>query len=180
VFLTNALTGRDSMVQLKLHFPEMQQEHDAAQRVKSEGKIIVILGNVKRDLFRQAGDGEGRSANLAEKAWKAFSRTWRLSGDLLGPQAIALTRELFRVCLVVCHAPLYERDHKDSLAQDWAHIPIPRLKGVFGKLAKLGKSIAILLDPLKDPSAVARKALAGDLKSLGVVWRAGGRSWRAT
>lgn len=74
---------------------------------------------------------------------------------------------------MVCHAPLYERDRKDSLAQDWAHIPIPRLKGVFGKLAKLGKSIAILLDPLKDPSAVARKALAGDLKSLGVVWRAG-------
>lgn len=72
MFLTNALTGRDSMVQLKLHFPEMQQEHDAAQRVKSEGKIIVILGNVKRDLFRQAGDGEGRSANLAEKAWKDF------------------------------------------------------------------------------------------------------------
>lgn len=51
IFLTNALTGWDGMDQLKLNFPEMQQEHDAAQKVKREAKIIVILGNPPYNRF---------------------------------------------------------------------------------------------------------------------------------
>ncbi|MCW5979744.1 MAG: N-6 DNA methylase [Bryobacteraceae bacterium] len=45
VFLTNALTGWDGPEQLKLHFPELQAEYDAAQTVKRGGKIIVVIGN---------------------------------------------------------------------------------------------------------------------------------------
>jgi Type ISP C-terminal specificity domain/N-6 DNA Methylase len=51
VFLTNALTGWASEDQLKLHFPEMQQEHDAARKVKRDAKIIVILGNPPYNRF---------------------------------------------------------------------------------------------------------------------------------
>jgi hypothetical protein len=51
IFLTNALTGWDGPEQLKLQFPELQQEHDAAQRVKREAKIIVILGNPPYNRF---------------------------------------------------------------------------------------------------------------------------------
>jgi len=51
IFLTNALTGWDGPEQLKLQFPELQQEHDAAQRVKRDAKIIVILGNPPYNRF---------------------------------------------------------------------------------------------------------------------------------
>lgn len=51
IFLTNALTGWNGPEQLKLQFPELQQEHDAAQKVKREGKIIVILGNPPYNRF---------------------------------------------------------------------------------------------------------------------------------
>ncbi|HVF59085.1 MAG TPA: N-6 DNA methylase [Thermoanaerobaculia bacterium] len=51
IFLTNALTGWDGPEQLKLQFPELQQEHDAAQEVKREAKIIVILGNPPYNRF---------------------------------------------------------------------------------------------------------------------------------
>jgi hypothetical protein len=51
IFLTNALNDWSGPSQLKLHFPEMQQEHDSAVRVKREEKIIVILGNPPYNRF---------------------------------------------------------------------------------------------------------------------------------
>lgn len=64
IFLTNALTGWDGSEQLKLNFPEMQQEHDAAQKVKREAKIIVILGNPPYNRF--AGVPMEEEADLAD------------------------------------------------------------------------------------------------------------------
>lgn len=51
IFLTNALTGWEGSEQLTLHFPELQQEHDAARRVKHEEKIIVVIGNPPYNRF---------------------------------------------------------------------------------------------------------------------------------
>ncbi|MFN8588672.1 MAG: type ISP restriction/modification enzyme [Candidatus Eisenbacteria bacterium] len=51
VFLTNALTGWHGEEQMKLNFPELQQEHDAARAVKKDAKIIVILGNPPYNRF---------------------------------------------------------------------------------------------------------------------------------
>ena len=51
VFLTNALTGWHGPDQLKLNFPELQDEHDAARDVKRDAKIIVILGNPPYNRF---------------------------------------------------------------------------------------------------------------------------------
>lgn len=52
IYLTNALTGWESGAdQLKLHFPELQQEHDAARSVKRSAKIIVIIGNPPYNRF---------------------------------------------------------------------------------------------------------------------------------
>ncbi|MCC6407684.1 MAG: N-6 DNA methylase [Planctomycetes bacterium] len=45
IFLTNALTGWEGPDQVKLHFPELQEEHDAARGVKRSARIIVVLGN---------------------------------------------------------------------------------------------------------------------------------------
>lgn len=49
VFLTNALTGWSDRRQLRLNFPELQQEFEAAQRVKHDAEIVVVLGNPPYD-----------------------------------------------------------------------------------------------------------------------------------
>lgn len=51
IFLTNALTGWQGPDQLKLNFPELQDEHDAASSVKREAKVIVVLGNPPYNRF---------------------------------------------------------------------------------------------------------------------------------
>ncbi len=51
IFLTNALSGWDGPEQVKLNFPELQREHDAAEKVKRGAKIIVILGNPPYNRF---------------------------------------------------------------------------------------------------------------------------------
>ena len=60
IFLTNALTGWRDRRQLRLNFPELQLEFDAAQSVKHDADIVVVIGNPPYD--RQASiriDEEG-------------------------------------------------------------------------------------------------------------------------
>ncbi len=45
VYLTNSLTGWSEFRQLEINFTELRKEHDAAQQVKQQEPIIVILGN---------------------------------------------------------------------------------------------------------------------------------------
>jgi hypothetical protein len=100
-------------------------------------------------------------ANLSENFWRAVSREWGLEGGLESEKAKFFVRRLFRVCLALCHAPQYEEEHRESLAQDWAHVPVPRNVAVFDSLAEAGGLIATLLNPLADPRA-ALKATLGD------------------
>jgi len=58
VFLTNALSGWHDADDIKLNFPEMREEFDAAQKVKRQAKIIVILGNPPYDRFTGAAQAE--------------------------------------------------------------------------------------------------------------------------
>jgi Type ISP C-terminal specificity domain/N-6 DNA Methylase len=51
IYLTNALSGWEGPVQLALQFPELQQEHEAARRVKREEQILVVLGNPPYNRF---------------------------------------------------------------------------------------------------------------------------------
>jgi hypothetical protein len=52
VFLTNALTGWEPPREPKhLLFPEFEQERDAADHVKREARILVVLGNPPYDGF---------------------------------------------------------------------------------------------------------------------------------
>ncbi|MFO7695646.1 MAG: type ISP restriction/modification enzyme [Anaerolineae bacterium] len=64
VFLTNALTGWEGPEQIKLNFPELQAEHDAAQHVKRDARIIVVLGNPPYNRF--AGVPINEEADLAD------------------------------------------------------------------------------------------------------------------
>jgi Type ISP C-terminal specificity domain/N-6 DNA Methylase len=51
IFLTNALTGWNGPDQLKLHFPELQIEHDAARSMKANARIVVVIGNPPYNRF---------------------------------------------------------------------------------------------------------------------------------
>jgi hypothetical protein len=125
-------------------------------------------------LFKPTPDDLVPTANLADGVWAALRAAWNLNGDLRGKHAKTLCRALFRYCAAIAHSPQYESDHKDSLAQDWPHIPIPRNRAQFDDAAKLGDHIAALLNPLADATSALKALICKDLKTLAVVQRVGG------
>jgi hypothetical protein len=64
IFLSNALTGWHGPDQMRLNFPELQEEHDAARSVKRQAKIIVVLGNPPYNRF--VGVPQDEEAELAD------------------------------------------------------------------------------------------------------------------
>lgn len=64
IFLTNALTGWRDRRQLQLNFPELQQEFEAAQSIKQDADIVVIIGNPPYD--RQAAVRMEEEAGLID------------------------------------------------------------------------------------------------------------------
>ncbi len=72
VYLTNALTGWDPLNDPKtfLSFPEMQQEHDLADEVKRNKKILVILGNPPYNGYAGIAMGEERDLSAAYRTTK--------------------------------------------------------------------------------------------------------------
>lgn len=130
-------------------------------------------------LFDMAGGDAGLpSANLNENLWRAVSGEWSLRGGLEGEEARGFVRRLFRVCLAICHAPQYEEEHREGLAQDWAHVPIPRDLAVFEQLADAGGLVAALLDPLADPRGALKATLGGYARHLAVLDSADGAAVR--
>lgn len=83
VYLTNALTGWEppagAKKQLTIPIPEFQAEHDAADKVKREAPILVILGNPPYNAFAgtspEEEDGlvdaykEGLNEPICEGGW---------------------------------------------------------------------------------------------------------------
>jgi hypothetical protein len=77
VYLTNALTGWEPPKAPKsshLPFPEFEQERDAADKVKREQKIIVILGNPPYDAF--GGVAQGEEQDLVAPYKEGLIKTW--------------------------------------------------------------------------------------------------------
>lgn len=143
----------------------------------SAGYPGEYLPEHKDDLFSQ-GSERKPVANLSPEAWEALKAAWGLRGNLEGTAARQLVRKLFRHALALCHAPQYEEDHKESLAQDWAHIPIPKDKSLLEESAAAGDAIAILLNPLADPSRTIKEILGEDGRHLARLMRLGGGSIR--
>jgi predicted helicase len=73
VFLTNALTGWEPPQKPKsrLPFPGMEEERDAAERVKREQRILVILGNPPYDGFASIAVDEERALTTAYRTVKS-------------------------------------------------------------------------------------------------------------
>jgi hypothetical protein len=124
-----------------------------------------ILGTIPTRALR---------ANLASPVWEALAGRWRLKGDLEGKSARELVHRLFGLALAISHAPQYQEDHKESLGQDWAHLPIPRDRAIFLETSRLGETIAALLNPLSDPRSLIRRVLRDDATSLAAAEKLGG------
>ena len=70
VYLTNSLTGWEPPKGPKQHliFPEMEQERDAAEYVKQQVKILVVLGNPPYNGFAGVAVAEERDLTNAYRA----------------------------------------------------------------------------------------------------------------
>jgi hypothetical protein len=82
VYLTNALTGweppsdevKKRLQQLEFSFAELKDEHDAAERVKREAPILVILGNPPYNAF--AGVSPQEEQGLVEPYKEGLISEW--------------------------------------------------------------------------------------------------------
>lgn len=119
-------------------------------------------------------------ANLDTRVWESLKNAWHIKGDLKGEQAKRLAKSLARAILAICHAPSYELEHKDSLAQDWAHIPIPRRREGLESLAGAGEQVAILLNPLTDARAAIKSILGSSANELAIISKIGGGTVRSS
>ncbi len=88
VYLTNALTGweppseavKERLQQLAFSFAELKSEHDAAERVKREAPILVILGNPPYNGF----------AGVAVEEERDLSNAYRTTVNAPAPQGQGL------------------------------------------------------------------------------------------
>lgn len=78
VFLTNALTGWDPPQGPKqaLLFPELEEEREAAERVKREAPILVVLGNPPYNAF--AGVSPEEERGLVEPYKEGLVKEWKI------------------------------------------------------------------------------------------------------
>jgi hypothetical protein len=73
VYLTNALTGWEPPKHpKKLLFPELEEERDAAEQVKSKSRILVVLGNPPYNAF--AGVSPEEEQGLVEPYKEGLNR----------------------------------------------------------------------------------------------------------
>ena len=111
-----------------------------------------------------------RDANIGETTWRVLSAHFGRGGLRRDKDARAFVGHLFRVTFAVLHAPAYQQEHKSALSADWAHVPIPRDRGLFERLVKKGEQVTRLLDTSRDAADVieailgrARAATLGQL-----------------
>lgn len=136
----------------------------------------LVAGAAEGTLFASSDGAPERQSNLAPGVWAGLKHAFNLKGELSGKEARSLSHQLARVSMALCHSPQYQSEHKDSLAQDWAHVPIPKSRPVFDELVLAGEKLAILLNPVANPSRILKTMLGDDLKHLAVPGKNGAKS----
>ncbi|HZP06468.1 MAG TPA: type ISP restriction/modification enzyme [Terracidiphilus sp.] len=134
----------------------------------------ISANSLEGTLFAAHHEAPKRHANLATGPWEAFRNAYDFKGDLFGKDAQKLARCLARVALALCHSPQYQSEHKESLAQDWAHIPIPKSFELLQELVDAGDKLAVLLNPVANSGKVLKAVLADELKQIAVPTKIGG------
>lgn len=122
-----------------------------------------------RDLFSDDSSAAAEPrANLHLPVWDALRHAWGLEGDLCGEPAKQLVLNLFGLALAIAHAPQYQLDHRDALAHDWIHLPLPTDRKTFEEIAGLGEQVGTLLDPMTDSTPVLNDLLGLERRTLAV------------
>jgi len=134
---------------------------------------IVTGGSMAGTLFASQDSAPHRQANLAPSVWTCLKQTFALKGDLSGKDALSVARGLARVSMALGHAPQYQSEHKESLAQDWAHVPIPKSRELFDELVLAGDLLGTLLNPVANPSKALKSLLGDEPKHLAVPTKTG-------
>lgn len=142
VYLTNALTGWEPPKGPKQHlvFPELEAERDAAEVVKRDKPILVILGNPPYNAF--AGVAQGEEQDLVEPYKRSLIQEWGIKkfnlDDLfvrfirLGERQIAERRGQGIVCYITNYSYLSEPSFvamRDRLRRQFDRIWIDCLNG---------------------------------------------------
>jgi len=115
-------------------------------------------------------------ANLPRAVWQKFSGHWKLSGQLADGPALELALQLQRFAMAIAYSPEYQAEHKESLAQDWIHLPVPKDRNLFLEIVAQGERLRALLDPLCNATKVLKELLGEDARKLAVLTRHGGPS----
>lgn len=136
--------------------------------------IVTPAAPISGGLFTGSQRAE-QHANVARPVWAALGSAWGLPGDESSNAALDLVRQLFRVALAVLHAPQYQHEHRESLAMDWSHVPIPKSREAFDRIAAVGKRIATLLDAEADPAPVLRDVLPKQGRTLAMIATVGSK-----
>lgn len=84
--------------------------------------------------------------------------------------------EIFLHCVAVLQAPSYRSENAGALRIDWPRIPLPAFKEPLLGSAKLGRSVAALLDIDVPVEGVTVKKLRPELSPIGSISRLGGGS----
>lgn len=139
----------------------------------SVGFSAFATPNAEQASLFDGNPGARATANFSPALWEALSSSYGLSGDLTGKDALTLAKKLMRAALALAHAPKFESEHRESLAQDWMHLPLPKDTESFERLAEAGERIAVLLDPQVAPRPVLREILGEAYVSLAKVSQVG-------
>jgi len=120
IYLTNALTGweKPKEEQIIIPIPEMQEEHDQAERVKQTAPILVVLGNPPYNAF--AGTSPEEEQGLVEPYKEGLIKTWGIKKFNLDDLYIRFFRLAERRIAektgkgIVCYISNFSYTFKDS------------------------------------------------------------------
>jgi hypothetical protein len=121
--------------------------------------LIERGANLFPMLLRQGGplDGRGNGPNISGRASQYLVR--------LG----AAPADLFHHAIAACHAPAYASDNADALRRNWPRVPLPKTSAKLATSARLGQTIAALLDPECPVAGVSVSPLREEIRSIGIV-----------
>ncbi len=131
-------------------------------------------------IFPRETRGEGlfayREANIDEAAWRRLRDLFELKGERRDEDARVLVGGLFRAAFAILHTPAYQAEHASALSADWAHLPIPKSKGLFYRFVEAGERVVRLLDADRDAREMVEAILGHNRAStIGSVRRQDGK-----
>ncbi len=162
-YLSSVVCDYDFISGHARHFP-VRVRLAAVPKDKHNGK--------KQGFFVHEAAAAYSTANLSATA-REYLRTLRITDTDKDSEAAEL---IWLHALAVGYSPAYLAENADGIRQDWPRIPLPNSKRLLRASAELGKKIAALLDTEKQVPGVTTGRIRSELKTLGVISRAGGGS----